>query len=605
MAQQKSATLDLERKTWLSKLLDIKQRQKAAKARLLTEQQAPQLPPQPQTHSSNGCADAAAKQTVKRHKLASDDEAEAALNGGVSSQVDSAQDPHLSRIAQRESKAAPAAVAAAASSSSSVRLPRQERGLLTSADVSQDTEPVSPSPRSPAPKKRVFFLEEALTKKSPVGKVDPETGEVFEDLENADDEVMKPVVVTEEMRKVDFLGSLGLITKKALSELQNKKTVRKRRTTANPHFSNAAIEAKRINQMEMAARKAKRKEQSRTRYALVCRRNNDESRSQQERKACTADQSVPPPLSPFAVRVLSATTKDCAVCKELCEPSVDTIIFCVECPCFFHATCVVTMDEIASSGFFSCPVCGLRKTLADEVSSFSGREAASNLSCQTGKPKRRAFGRTTAAEAAPVKYEQDMLTLNQGNNVVSRVSYKSHYEGKRAELCMLLEKKEILELEWTKRREAYNDTLAAFTAAQQKVTVLEAEGKKIEGDVKRLVGFLRSVKIWSEIIDPDEQQPAPRPALPPSIPAPLPSSSSCSSSAAADSKSAVVAVPPAALVPSAQPEQLPSAGCQEAAIKVKTERDQEDQNGDAAVVQTNGITSDEHLTSESVEAAQQ
>jgi len=64
-------------------------------------------------------------------------------------------------------------------------------------------------------------------KKSPVGKVDPETGEVFEDLENADDEVRRPVVVTDEMRKEDFLICLGLITKKALSELQNKKTVRK------------------------------------------------------------------------------------------------------------------------------------------------------------------------------------------------------------------------------------------------------------------------------------------------------------------------------------------------------------------------------------------
>jgi len=177
------------------------------------------------------------------------------------------------------------------------------------------------------------------------------------------------------------------------------------------------------------------------------------------------------------------------------------------------------VDEIASIGYFSCPHCDRKKTLADEVTDFTGdQEAASSAAISvhhhsasaqsSGKQKRRGFKSNDSAKCG-----QEMITLNQGNNVVSRVSYRSHYEEKRAEFSMLLEKKEILELEWTKRKEMYCESKAAFTAAQQKVTVLEEEGKKIENDVNRLVGFIRSVKIWTEIIDPDEDHPVPRKAV--------------------------------------------------------------------------------------------
>lgn len=53
--------------------------------------------------------------------------------------------------------------------------------------------------------------------------------------------------------------SLGLVTKETLSELQSRKGERKRRTTANPQFSSAALEAKRITKLELAERKAKRR----------------------------------------------------------------------------------------------------------------------------------------------------------------------------------------------------------------------------------------------------------------------------------------------------------------------------------------------------------
>jgi len=51
----------------------------------------------------------------------------------------------------------------------------------------------------------------------------------------------------------------GLVTKEALTELQSRKCERKRRTTANPQFSSAALEAKRISKLEIAERKAKRR----------------------------------------------------------------------------------------------------------------------------------------------------------------------------------------------------------------------------------------------------------------------------------------------------------------------------------------------------------
>ena len=243
---------------------------------------------------------------------------------------------------------------------------------------------------------RDFVHSEPILKRSPVGKVDPETGEVFEDLENADDEVRRPVVVTDEMRKEDFLICLGLITKKALSELQNKKTVRKRRTTANPHFSNAAIEAKRINQMEMAARKAKRKEQTRTRYSLVCRSSRIVPDERPHHKSVAPVPHRPvsqsSQSSPYH-KLLSNTCRDCAVCKELCEPDVDMIIFCLSCPCLFHATCATTVQEFASTGFFNCPQCDRKKTLADEVTDFTGQShespANSGLNHQTASAQPR------------------------------------------------------------------------------------------------------------------------------------------------------------------------------------------------------------------------
>lgn len=59
--------------------------------------------------------------------------------------------------------------------------------------------------------------------------------------------VVAPRMAKEDHRKLQLMSALGLMTREALSELQNRRGERKRRTTANPHFSNAALEEKRRN----------------------------------------------------------------------------------------------------------------------------------------------------------------------------------------------------------------------------------------------------------------------------------------------------------------------------------------------------------------------
>uniref|UniRef100_L7LXW4 Putative phd finger protein 21a n=1 Tax=Rhipicephalus pulchellus TaxID=72859 RepID=L7LXW4_RHIPC len=56
-----------------------------------------------------------------------------------------------------------------------------------------------------------------------------------------------PPPTKEDHQKLELLGALGLMTREALRELQHRRGERKRRTTANPHFSSAALEEKRRN----------------------------------------------------------------------------------------------------------------------------------------------------------------------------------------------------------------------------------------------------------------------------------------------------------------------------------------------------------------------
>ena len=75
--------------------------------------------------------------------------------------------------------------------------------------------------------------------------------------------------------KEDFLRMLDLVHKIDLEKMANCKKPRKRRTTANPQFSHAAIEAKRITQMEIANERRHRR-----RLALETKQQRRHSKQQ-------------------------------------------------------------------------------------------------------------------------------------------------------------------------------------------------------------------------------------------------------------------------------------------------------------------------------------
>ena len=53
---------------------------------------------------------------------------------------------------------------------------------------------------------------------------------------------------------------IGLISREEYDEVVNRKNSRKRRTTANPQFSSAALEAKRLTKLEIIAERKNRRQ---------------------------------------------------------------------------------------------------------------------------------------------------------------------------------------------------------------------------------------------------------------------------------------------------------------------------------------------------------
>lgn len=212
----------------------------------------------------------------------------------------------------------------------------------------------------------------------------------------AEREAASSTPVTEERRKEHFLAALGLVTKAALSEIQNKKGERKRRTTANPQFSNAAIEAKRISALETAAKRQRRKEALAARQTLeeperMSSRVNPTLKRAQQRQlindvvkpppAKIPKKSPPPPKPTLAP--LPKCSPDCAECDELCEPHLDVVIICRDCRVIFHATCAASVEDMTESATVPCPRCEKKLPLSEEVTSAQ----LSTMICKKTKSK--------------------------------------------------------------------------------------------------------------------------------------------------------------------------------------------------------------------------
>ncbi|CAG2111373.1 unnamed protein product, partial [Medioppia subpectinata] len=155
--------------------------------------------------------------------------------------------------------------------------------------------------------------------------------------------VAAPKQLTDKQSKDLFMMTLGLVTKESLAELQSRKCERKRRTTANPQFSSAALEAKRITKLEIAERKAKRR--------LL---NNMVDVSGGGLYIVT--------------KIGKQLSANCFVCEELCECDCDSILFCKTCKTLFHATCTTSRREIVDNHALpKCLKCDGQRRRADEL----------------------------------------------------------------------------------------------------------------------------------------------------------------------------------------------------------------------------------------------
>lgn len=208
--------------------------------------------------------------------------------------------------------------------------------------------------------------------------------------------------IDETKLKEQFMLKLGLVTKQALSEIQNKKSERKRRTTANPQFSTAAITAKRIEAQENAAKKAIKKRErednllnsntSNKRAFLNAnsRTNKAISGGKPERKAPKSGTGKQLSQNSNEIKI----SRNCFVCDEVCDSDLDEIMFCGDCHCLFHVslvatfvccykrtavtnlafsipkkqvTCSSTIDRIKKTMGVPCPKCERKRSLADEL----------------------------------------------------------------------------------------------------------------------------------------------------------------------------------------------------------------------------------------------
>ena len=292
--------------------------------------------------------------------------------------------------------------------------------------------------------------------------------------------ILQPVVVTDELRKEHFLLALGLVTKAALSELQNRKYTRKRRTTANPHFSNAAIEAKRINQMENAARRAKKREMVALRTRQASARKEEPVAEPQAPKTATGK------------KLLNGTgpkvSLDCVLCNDKCDADPDSVMFCVDCRCLFHSTCGSSVEEISISGVVPCPKCDRKMDIGQELSS-------NEAMMETIK-------RTKTGKKLKTAKILETVSLNRENGV-TKVDISTHYEAKRTELIQLIEKKDTLVKEWADRKNKLDSLQTTLKTAKDKSCRLSGDRHQLSNSIEKLVGFIKSVQIWKDIIDED------------------------------------------------------------------------------------------------------
>lgn len=134
----------------------------------------------------------------------------------------------------------------------------------------------------------------------------------------------------EDHLKLELLGALGLMTREALRELQHRRGERKRRTTANPHFSNAALEEKRRNALllitgdNLAATKGRQKGRARLDSSTP---SSPEGSSSENTPNGHPSPPPPPPPPPPSLPAPPAACCDVVIKKEEAPAVVNGDVF--------------------------------------------------------------------------------------------------------------------------------------------------------------------------------------------------------------------------------------------------------------------------------------
>lgn len=315
--------------------------------------------------------------------------------GGAGESLEEEQDPSSSRGSNGSAALAPLS----SSSSSAASSPTREAPLVVFTGI----------------------LEADSATETPVSSACPSPVKV---------EKAKSITFEYNAAKDAFIRALDLVPREEYEELANKKNSRKRRTTANPQFSSAALEAKRQTKMEIIAERKNRRQQERAMKAqgggkggggtgkdfskllpqgsmkvadqeesqdgLLPTRGNSlapssSSSSSNSNLAPIIIISKPGGKKPlfsdnksksnfkienrqvfpglYLVKRITRGNYTCKLCGELVQCTLDTVLVCKRCSVFFHLNCATPFAKVGGQvgcDELACPGCGASSEDDDE-----------------------------------------------------------------------------------------------------------------------------------------------------------------------------------------------------------------------------------------------
>ncbi|XP_071955618.1 PHD finger protein 21B-like isoform X2 [Antedon mediterranea] len=194
-----------------------------------------------------------------------------------------------------------------------------------------------------------------------------------------------------ESQKVDFMAALDLITPGMAEKLQRKRSERKRRTTANPQFSNYA-------KYEQVANLRRKSEGSVENGMPADKRRRGRPPKNPDSRPSTPDNS---------------TRRDghddlCAVCKHTGE-----LLLCDCCSLVYHLSCLQPPLAIIPSGFWMCPKCKAKHTNSP-VQPWNGQLKVSQNQQKASKEdeKKRLIRRSSELKKERILLETKAKQLN-------------------------------------------------------------------------------------------------------------------------------------------------------------------------------------------------